>query len=201
MRYFLKKNNHSRRRAFTLMEILMVSVILSVISLALFKTFDSGIKVWQRVNRKIPETDVNILFFEFARDLRNSFNFAGTEFLGKENEVNFTALVNSERWQKNTIGRVGYFFDSNKRELNRRQADYSQVYEEKSGISREFLKNIKSFHFRYYAYDAQRKEYLWGEEWQKKTLPLAIRMEIEVVYDEQTSKFVKTVNLPASGRL
>ena len=55
--HFMKKKHNN---AFTLVELLIVTAMLAVISLAIYSTFSSGLKIWQRVSKPIPEEDLGI---------------------------------------------------------------------------------------------------------------------------------------------
>jgi len=186
-------------RAFTLIELLIVSVMIPIVAFAIFSSFDNGIKIWQRINKEIPGEDLNIFFDKFAMELRNSFKFSGIKFSGKKNEVGFASIVNSQRTEMITIGEVIYSYDDKNRLLAREQKDYSHIYSNEKGAIRQLLKGVRSARFQYYFYDAQNKEYLWQDEWLKEGLPLSVRVELEIEQGNQINKFIRTVNIPVSG--
>jgi len=194
-----KTANRKPNIGFTLVELLLVLAMLAIVSLAVYATFNSGIKIWQRINTEIPEEDLDIFFYKFSSDLRNSFKFTGIDFLGEKDKVAFSTLVDSQRLKKRTIGQVIYSYDFLAEILNREERDFSQIYSDESNIATQSLRNIKSLKFQYYSYDKEKKEYLWNDEWQKKELPLAIRIELEFDDSTQANKFTKTVSIPAGG--
>ncbi len=193
------KNNYRRVAAFTLIEMLIVTAIISVVALAIYATLNNGIKIWQKVNRQLPEEDLNIFFDKFSLDLRNSFKFSGINFSGTIDTLEFPTLVNSLRLQKRTVGKLIYAYEPASRILNRQQMDFSAVYSDEDIPVQQSLKNVKSLRFQYYFYDKERKEYLWQDEWLKEGLPLAVKMELEFDDGRETKKFTKTVGIPASG--
>jgi Tfp pilus assembly protein PilE len=73
------KNNNL---GFTLVEMLIVAVTLSIVSLAMYAIFNNGLKIWQRVSSQIPESEVNIFFDKFSLDLKNTVRFSGIKFQG-----------------------------------------------------------------------------------------------------------------------
>jgi len=184
---------------FTFIEMLIVTVTLSVISLAIYATFNNGIKIWQKINKQIPEEDLTIFFDRFSSDLKNSFKFTGLTFSGKEDELEFATILNSPALHKRTVGKVVYFYDPYEKILNREEKDFSQIYENKKGSIQQSIRDVKSLRFRYYFYDAERKEYLWQDEWESEELPLAVRIQLELEYGTENNKFVKTVNIPTSS--
>ncbi|MBI5150058.1 MAG: prepilin-type N-terminal cleavage/methylation domain-containing protein, partial [Candidatus Omnitrophica bacterium] len=113
----------------TLIELLVTTAILSVISLAIYSSLNSGIKVWQRITREIPHEELDIFFNKFARDLHNAIRFTGISFLGTDEMLEFATLVNSPLGGAgSTPGRVRYVYDPGSHKLTRSQQDYSQVY-------------------------------------------------------------------------
>ncbi len=186
-------------RAFTLIELLIVSVMIPIIAFAIFSSFNNGIKIWQRINKEVPGEDLNIFFDKFSMDLRNSFEFSGIKFSGKNNEVGFASIVNSQRMDKITIGEVIYSYDDKNFLLAREQKDFSHIYGNKTGAARQLLKGVKSARFNYYFYDAQNKEYFWQDEWLKEGLPLSVRIELEVEQANRINKFIRTIDIPVSG--
>ena len=62
---FIRKN----RSGFTLIELLIVAAMLGVVSLAIYSTFNNGLKLWQKVNKPVAGEDADI-FFEQRLSLR-----------------------------------------------------------------------------------------------------------------------------------
>jgi len=192
---FIKKSSFG----FTFIELILVTAILAVVSLAIYTTFNNGIKIWQRINKQLPEEDVDIFFDKFARDLRNTSKFRGINFIGKEDRIEFASLINSRQLKKRTIGQVIYFYDTSVEILKREQRDFSQVFTGQEGLVTWALINFKSLKLQYYVYDREKKEYLWQEECLTGTMPLAVRIDLELKDGTQIHKFTKTVSIPISG--
>jgi len=188
-----------RNLGFTLIEIIIVSAMLGLISVAIYTTFSNGAKIWQRLNQNIAEEDLNIFLDKFTKDLRNSFKFSTISFLGQEERLEFAALVYSPTLNKTSAGKIIYFYDPGQQSLSREQLDFSQIYNSEGPYIKQKLENIKSLKFQYYIYDPQKKEYLWQQDWAKENLPLAVKIEFEFDNGSQTNKFYKTVSIPVSG--
>ena len=185
------------RAGFTLIEMLIVTAMLSIVSLVVYATLNNGIKIWQRINQEIPVEDMDIFFEKFASDLRNSLKITGITFSGEEDGFEFATLVNSQRLEKTTVGKVKYKYDYSKSEIMREQMDYSNIYNSESGIGRTAARNIKSMKFNYYIYDDEKQEYIWRDEYTgQQGLPAAVRIELELKNNDQTNKFTKTVSIP-----
>lgn len=191
----------AERAGFTLIEMLIVTMIISVISLAIFSTFDNGIKIWQRVNNPMPGEDVAIFLNKFGRDLRNAFKFEGIRFAGEKDKLEFASLVTNQTLQITTVGKVVYFYNASKETLDRVEKDFSQIYGDEKGKETQVLEKITDLNFRYYYYDTEKKEFNWEETWHKGDFPLAVRLELKINNDRDTETYVKTVNLPTSTLL
>jgi prepilin-type N-terminal cleavage/methylation domain-containing protein len=190
-----------KRGGFTLIEILVVTVILSIVSLAIFATFNNGIKIWQRVSRLLPEEDMAIFFDRFNSDVKNSLRFGGLKLTGSEYTLQLVTLVSTSRFQGLTPGEVIYSYNQNSKVISREELDLSHIYTEEKGISARSINNIKSCRFQYYYRDKERKQYFWQDEWIKEELPLAIRLELELDDGSQIRTFTKTVSIPIAERL
>lgn len=192
-------NNKGYRKGFTFIEILIVTVLLSIVSLTIFSTFNNGIKIWQRMNTEMPEEDVALFFEKFTVDVRNCVVSQSIGFMGSKEKFEFCGLVKSPHLKNASIGKVFYAYDPGHRQLTREQRDYSQLYQDEPGLSNKTLANVSSLKFEYYFYDEKKKEYLWKEEWLEEYIPLAIRISFELSYGQEINLFVKTVSIPVSS--
>ena len=194
--HFTKRRNDA---GFTLVELLVVTAMMSVVALAIYATFANGIKIWQRINQDIPEEELNIFFDKFSSDIRNSIKFSTISFLGQDNTARFATLVNSSHLQRRTVGEVVYLYDPQAETLTREQLDYADVYLHGNGETNQSLKHIRSLNFSYYFYDPETKKYLWSDETKKSELPLAVKIELDIGNDKKTSHYSKTVSLPTAS--
>jgi prepilin-type N-terminal cleavage/methylation domain-containing protein len=183
---------------FTLVELLIVTVILAIISLAIFSTFSNGIKIYNRINSEGTLADLVIFCDRFSLDLSNCINNSLIKFIGKPEELEFASVLNSPRMQKRTVSRIRYAWDSSSEKIKRFTYDYSGVYNQEEVPSRQSLDKIKSCVFRYYYLDNQTRDFAWAEEWNKESLPVAVRMEVELT-DNLETKITRTFNIPIAA--
>ncbi|TBR16203.1 prepilin-type N-terminal cleavage/methylation domain-containing protein, partial [bacterium] len=186
-----------KKTAFTLVELLITTVIMGVISLAIYSVFSNGTKIYKHIKNKETREDVNILFDKFNRDLHNSFKFEGIDFIGGPSSLKFACLVNSRKFDSHiNVGQITYTYDSLSGELRMQAQDYSDLYKNSlSGRENVVLSGISAFKFSYYRYDAETKEYSWVEKWAEQELPLAVRMDLELKKVNDNDKFTKTVTI------
>ncbi|MFA5099658.1 MAG: prepilin-type N-terminal cleavage/methylation domain-containing protein [Candidatus Omnitrophota bacterium] len=198
MLFIKAKKTRNKTSAFTLIELLVVTVMLSVVCLAIYSTFASGARIWQRINRMSLNEEVNIFFDRFSSDVRNSVKFSGLRFTGKPDGFDLPTLVSSPTLEAKTAGMAIYSCSGDI--LARSQADYSQIYQDVSVPPRHILGGLQSCNFTYYQYDEEKEEYSWVEEWVKDELPLAVRMALSVNTAVGIQDLVKTVSIPVAGR-
>ena len=189
------KGANNIKRGFTLVELLIVTVIMAIISLAIFSTFSSGLKIYNRMNSEFTLEDAVIFCDRMGQDLRNSLNFTGIKFTGKDDEFEFASIFYSSRMRKRTVGRVKYIFDSSAEKIERHADDYSFIYNQEEPAGRQSLDKIKSCVFAYYFFDSQEKEFVWLPDWNKEGLPLAVRMELAIGENPEV-KFIRTFGVP-----
>lgn len=194
---WLKKN--SDPKGFSLIEMLIVTSMLAVISLAIYATFNSGIKIWVRADKEVAQEDLNIFFDKFASRLRNSFKFSGISFSGKEDRLEFATIVRSSRMPGTTVGKEIYFYDSSAQAVEGQVMDFSDLYTNKESPTQVFLKGVTSFKLSYYFLDKSTKQYAWCGEWTRKALPAAVRIELTMKAGLDEKVFIRTINIPAKG--
>jgi prepilin-type N-terminal cleavage/methylation domain-containing protein len=188
----MKNKNHF---GFTLVEVLIVTIILAIISLAIFSTFSNGIKIYNRINSEVTLGDTVIFCDRLGQDLRNSLNFTLIKFVGKPEELEFASILNSARMQKRSVSRVKYAWESSSEKIQRFTSDYSGVYSQEELFARQSLDKVKSLLFRYYYFDNLTKDFAWAEEWKREGFPVAVRMELEFK-DNPEVKFTRTFDIP-----
>ncbi|MFH1190258.1 MAG: prepilin-type N-terminal cleavage/methylation domain-containing protein [Candidatus Omnitrophota bacterium] len=190
-----------RKAAFTLIELLIVTSALAVTSMAVYAVFSSGLKIWREAAKQLPEEDLAIFIDKFTTDLRNSFKFEGMNFTGTRSAVEFATLVNSQRLNSRSAGKIRYFYDNHTDKLSREIRDFSHISTDDHGRIQGLVGNVKSVKFGYYYYDKPTKEYVWKDEApeDEKALPLAVRIELGFNAGGRTGNYVRTINIPVGG--
>jgi len=195
-----KTQNPKPSKAFTLVELLIVSALLAIISMAVYAVFNSGVKIWQRIGNLTWEEDLNILLDKLQSDLRNSFDFQGIDFIGEKDKLVFATIVDSARLKKKTIGQVAYFFNPYLGTLSREERDYAHIFGEDRGRVSVVSTNIRFLRFQYRYYDEEMKRYIWNYRWMTEGLPDAVRVELEFD-DGDAARITRTVDIPSAGSI
>lgn len=210
----LRTRTSSYIKGFTFVELLLVTAMLSVIGLAIYSTFSSGINFWLRLSQEKNDEDVIIFFEKISSDLRNSFRYRDIDFKGSGDEVSFPVIAEFEtkHGKRKGVGRVDYVFDRRGESIKVKQSNYSEVYLGRPHYERELVNNIRSLNFKYYYYNPEEEKYFWTGSWQsrddasfgvvaEKKIPLAVRIEVEVKDENRSRIFQRTVFMPAAYHL
>ena len=193
---FLNIKKRRRLRAFSLVELLIALSIFSVVSIAVYSTFNSGLVVLRKV-KDIDLAQQQMLLKEerFARELRQTVVFRKLLLLGAKDKLAFGAIVNE------APVKVTYFFDEQTNSLLRNCDTLADVIasEGKPDIKLKskpavFLSKVKEIKFSYLYFDLKKNACVWAEEWKQNFLPLAVKLEIST--DKQN--YVTTVFLPTA---
>jgi len=175
----------------TFIEITLVISLIALISLALYKAFSNGLRVWEKSRELIVEEDIAIFFDKFAQDLRNTYVYSTQYFLGDISRVSFPAFV----WQKqmnrpgrdsdykDQMGQVEYFLDITRKSIVRRSANYSQAQMGSFEAEQLLVTPVESLQLRYYYLTEDGEMF---SEQVLETVPSGI--EVSVVVDDQRGK-------------
>lgn len=196
-----------QKYGFTFIELTFVVSLMAIVSLAVYSVFSQGINIWQRLTQDVKTEEINIFCEKISFELRNSFKFSGIDFIGREDSISFPALVTSQteagQEQEVDIGRIDYSFNFQDKTLERKQANHSQLYQEKSTALRPVLSDVRSLNFQYYYYDPDEEIYLWKTIWQGDEeiadLPLAVRINIDFYEEARDKGITRTITIPAGG--
>lgn len=179
------------RRGFTLIEVVIVAAMSAVVALAIYSTLSNGLRIWKRINTGMPREDTAIFFDKLGSDVRNAFICARSAFSGGRDMMKIPTRVAAPWLRAKTAGTVSYVYDAGAKTLYRSRQNYSQLYLENDGLRVASVTNVDAVEFRYYSFDAEKKEYGWVSEWHKDTLPLAVRVELTL--HGQTQPVTKTI--------
>jgi hypothetical protein len=118
------------------MEVLLVSSLIAVLAIAVFRSFGNGLKLWGKAERLNREAEVAIFLDKMSEDLRSTVITSGLFFKGTGMQVSFPAIVltpadvksaRKEEGLIDQIGEVQYRFDGEQHVILRRQSNYSQA--------------------------------------------------------------------------
>ncbi|MBF0122847.1 MAG: prepilin-type N-terminal cleavage/methylation domain-containing protein [Candidatus Omnitrophica bacterium] len=190
------------RRAFTFIEILLVTSLIAILSLSIFTCFSNGLKLWDRSRREILTEDISIFFDRFASDLRNTFIFSTIPLDGGENSFVFPTVVltkadeyGSRRNEEfvDQLGRVRYAFDFEKGAIMRQQANYSQSTRNDWADAKTMAVGIKELKFKYY-YSGIKEYQLHADN--SVVLPSAVEVAVRFMQGGEEKTMSRFVSIP-----
>lgn len=190
----------TRLKAFSLVELLIALSIFAVVSIAIYSTFNSGLKVL----RKVKDVDLAQQSFIFkverlSREIRETIPLRKLSLSGSKEKLAFGLAVG------NRPCRLTYYFDNSNKNLmrgvdnladiisNDTETKETKINPELKSKGAVFLKGIKEVRFGYLYLDLKTKAYAWAEEWEEDFLPLAIRFNLSTdKQDYETIIFLPT---------
>jgi prepilin-type N-terminal cleavage/methylation domain-containing protein len=191
------------RRGFTLTEVLLVSVMFAVISLAVFNAFSNGFKLWARGQHVMLEGDMAIFLDRIAEDLRQTVIISTIPFKGSRTELSFPAIVlaptEGSRGSEGTgaqIGTVRYTFDPLEKKIYRRQAVYGQALKSQWSTPIAVASLIEDVSMRYY-FKADRG--LEIKDQAEHGVPVGVMIDVQLMIDGQIRHMRRFLLVPVGG--
>lgn len=189
-----------RPNAFTLVELLIASVIFVVVMTTIYSAFHTGIFGFRNIEEIINTYQTARQILERINlDLRNSFFYSEEEskFTGENNKLSFFTLVDSYQGDKiiPEYAFVAYKLEGNKlMRLCRKRQD---ALNDKLDIeSDEMASNVGEIIFSYGYFGAGSQEIRWKDSWEdKKAFPLAVKINL-TIKDKGEQNFQRTIYLP-----
>jgi len=196
------RNHHP---GFTLTEVLLVSCMFAIISLAVFNAFSNGMKLWARGQHVMVEGDTAIFLDRFSEDLRQTVLITGIPFKGSSDELSFPAIIlaptdaygaRAKEEVGDQIGAIQYTFDSANKKVYRRQATYGQALKGQWSDPIEVANLIEGVSFQYY-FTAER-----GLNTKTETdegIPLGVMIDVQFLVEGQMYHMRRFMIIPVGG--
>jgi len=198
-------------KGFTLIEVLVATSILGLISLTILTTFGSGFAVYERVQSYGGgQADALLALEEMETRLRSLFPFSEIRFEGEAQKISFPAIietiviVDDEDMAVSSIGQISYYLDRQENDetmLTSGQKNYSQALSGVEAVENisVSLASVKDLRFRYYAFDKKEGTYVWKDSWpaEEVNLPTGVKIELTFQDGKREIPLVRTVMIPS----
>ncbi|MBI4835436.1 MAG: prepilin-type N-terminal cleavage/methylation domain-containing protein [Planctomycetes bacterium] len=188
------------RNGFTLLELIVSSVLITLVLMAIYSALTDGLRLWRDVTRNVYAKEPAILATErLAKEIRNEISFSPITFTGRADSLSFPLLVRPVDEGKTLDiympAEVTYTFDKEKEILYRNVLVYGR---DEEPVSRELLNPVKSVAFSYRYFDAEAKESSWLDEAKEDAKPSAIKVEItlKAIKNEPEEIITRIISLP-----
>lgn len=190
-------------RGFTLLELVAVLALAALTLIAIQSQTAAGIRIWRALTRSSAGESDRLFGIKTSSDFRRAFRFAAIPFKGDLRSVSFASIVRGRAavGGDRAIGEVGFEFDPGRRVLVRRERDWHDVSKDKPGKTSVILTDVKDLKITYLTFDPEYKVFGWHEAWSEdeKTLPLAVRFELERPGQTGPASVTRTFDVPTGG--
>ncbi len=191
---------------FTLIELMLASLIMSLVMASVYVSFGGCLRAWKEGNSRAERHQmVQIALEEISRQLRAAYiapNNPGIGFAGDLERMDFVyAAARSEEAEQRGYGlcSVNYWLSSEEAsqpsKLMRKERMIPYAAELPSVSSEEVIDSVFNLSFGYYSWDG------WQESWNSnRDLPQTV--QINLVLQEETGSteaFSTMVDIPAGG--
>lgn len=186
-------------------EVLLVSCMFAVISLAVFNAFSNGFKLWARGQHVMVEGDMAIFLDKIGEDLRGTVSITGIPFKGNGTVVSFPAIIlapldpNSSRSAEgygDQIGAIKYEYEPAEKKIFRSQATYGQALKMQWSQPVEVASLIEDISMSYY-FKADKG--LDVKEQTDEGIPLGVMIDVQLMIDGQLRHMRRFLLIPIGG--
>jgi len=177
------------KHAFTFVELLVVVSLFSILSLTVYATFASGMRMWSRIqDTSLIQRKVSLGLEKFSLELRQALDFSKIGFTGKSNEISFPFLADKE------ILRITYFLEQ--KTLFRKLDTFKDILEEKEQAKiKTLLSDIEDLKFSFAYREEGKDQYSWKDTWDKEEgIPVIVKMELKI----KDAQITEAITIPAS---
>ena len=189
-------------QGFTLIEMLMVVSLVSLVALAIYSNFASGVRVFKKMNDSAGDEALTLFFDKLSRDFQNAFPYADVPFEGDSEKVSFMTIIKTvpALGGDQGIGRVTYFYDKESGAVLCRRDNINNLFKEKPAEAAALIRGVSMLRMSYFEYDPLEGQYRWKEAWDpedtKGGAPLAVRLEMEIREEDHERQITRTFAIP-----
>lgn len=181
-----------RYKGFTLIELIISTLIFAVVIVTVYGTFNMGLKAWRRGSGERPIQRIRITLLKMEKELKNSFLFSKAPFKGASNEIIFPAAMPDGNVEKICV--VSYVVEktdaSDLKKLIRKEEIFSEGIDSLEEPKGKTVSLVKEMRFEYSS-GARRPDggLEWQDSWnadEKKSFPAIIRISFGLSETEES---------------
>lgn len=159
-------------------------ILFSLLSLAVYTTFASGLRMWQRIqDTSLTQRKALLGLERFSLEMRQALDFSKIGFTGKSNEVSFPVL-----WDEQIL-KITYSLGQEA--LLRKHETFKDILEEKEqSATKGLISDVEDLKFSFAYQEEGKLEYSWKDTWDKEDgLPVIVKMELKT----KDAQFLKAI--------
>lgn len=185
-----------RLRAFSLVEMIVVMMIVTALVAAFYATLSQGLRLWRRGSADRGQWKVDLFLEKITGQIRNAAEDSLWRLRGSKTTLDFATVTGEKRMPQPVYLR--YAFNSSGRTLETARFFPVDLRNEKlieQPLS-TVLDMVDDFDIEYYAFDAKTKKHRWFQKWDQNCLPETIKIAIKL-QEEQSLRMVRMIDIPA----
>ncbi|MCX5687469.1 MAG: prepilin-type N-terminal cleavage/methylation domain-containing protein [Candidatus Omnitrophica bacterium] len=187
------------RRAFTLIELIVATLIMTIVVVSIYSTFSLGMKAWRKGSEGRNLQKIRISLLKLQKELKSTFLFSMIKFKGISSEMTFPVIVSKE--DKDNTYIVNYYIVEDRnmgvKSLIKKKILFTDKEYAETGEIGEFIFSAYSMDFEY-AYELKNgsKGFEWHGAWEEsqKAIPCAVRINFSL--DAGGELYHKTIFIP-----
>lgn len=201
----MKQNN--RFSGFTLVELLISMLIVSILGGAVFASFSQGIRIWQRAVQQSELGDEEFFFETIRSELRNAFVYDGIAFEGQSEKFDFYGLMSRQIGKASSSGyskvpaHIQYRFLPSEKSIQKEVTFYEKMLDGKREVSENkiVLDKVENVKFEYDKRQKERFGSVWMKSWKDSCFPGAIKATMQLTTGLSAAAEVRIINIPNEG--
>ena len=194
-------------KGFTLIELLIAILIFSVVAVAIYSTFSTGLIAWKKgEDSSNLYQEARLALDKMSLELRNALFYSNIHFVGKANELYFATLLPSPgKTGQLRLSRVTYYLDNDNYSLQRREESLRTVLQGDIEEAKELASPVKELKFSYaYEYpgkEGEESQLIWEDDWEdEETVPSLMKISLTLQKKKsprEEASFTETIHIPS----
>lgn len=176
------------RRAFSLVELLIVCSMITLVMGTTTAVIAGGFRVWERLRTHGDVAQqVMVGLAKVRKDIRSATRFAQLPFEGKYDQFSVTGRVPIQGADMDEIARITYKMDDSAHVLCRSVIPPRDPAPARRRGCSAVLSGVKRLRFNYLGEDPESGTIRWLTRWSSAEPPMAVRMELQLQELEESA--------------
>lgn len=171
-------------RGFTLVELLITTLLMTLVAGTLVAVLGAGLRVWKRTTMYgIQEQNALIAYEQFRKDLHTVVSFSNIPFEGGYDEFSFASIgkFGGNAGLPREIGQTHYYLDRHANRLCRSFLPYRSLKQQRNQEPCQVIfHDVQRIRFRYLGKG-------WSSRWESEDLPMAVNISVTVKPKEKSA--------------
>ena len=167
-------------RGFTLLELLIAVTIFSIVAVAIYSSFNVGIRAWRKAENSYKvRQEARHALNTIGRELRSAINSTAMSFEGSSNYVSFCRTMkisNPQGGYSEGIFKITYTFEAEDKAVYYILQTYGESAKGETGTKSLLASGVLDFKLQYAYLDLDMV--VWKDEWKELNIPLGVKVSL-----------------------